>query len=164
MNETWVVNASPLIALAKIGRLDLLRAEGRELLIPEAVAQEILAGPAGDPASVALAAGDFGKPVPAVSRVEVVEWGLGAGETAVLSLAIERRATAVIDDREARSAARALGARCIGTLAVVIRARREGRIPSAASVITDLRRAGLRLDDTLVRAALQQFLGEEWEP
>ena len=150
MNDTWVVNASPVISLAKIGRLDLLRAAEREVLIPEAVAQEILAGPAGDPGSVALTAGDLGEPVPATSRVEVVEWGLGAGETAVLSLSLDRRATAIIDDREARAAARVLGCRFIGTLAVVIRARREGRIPSAASVIADLRRAGLRLDDSIV--------------
>ena len=105
MKETWVVNASPLISLAKIDRLDLLRAVERDVLIPEAVAQEILAGPEGDPAAVALTAGDLGEPVPATSRVEVVEWGLGAGETAVLSLALERRATAIIDDREARAAA-----------------------------------------------------------
>ena len=127
-------------------------------------AKEILAGPADDPASVALTAGDLGEPIPAASRGEVLEWGLGAGETAVLSLALERRATAIIDDREARAAARALGCRCMGTLAVVIRARREGRIPTAASVIADLRRAGLRLDNAIVRTALQQFLGEEWEP
>jgi hypothetical protein len=30
MGATWVVNASPLIALAKIGRLDLLRAADRD--------------------------------------------------------------------------------------------------------------------------------------
>ena len=94
MRETWVVNASPLISLAKIGRLDLLRAADRDVLIPAAVAEEILAGPAGDPASVALTARDLPDPVPMASRVEVVEWGLGAGETAVLSLALDRGATA----------------------------------------------------------------------
>ncbi len=164
MRETWVVNASPLISLAKIGRLDLLRAAERDVLIPAAVAEEILAGPAGDLASVALTARDLAEPVPTASRVEVVEWGLGAGETAVLSLALDRGATAVIDDREARAAARSLGVPLIGTLGVVIRARREGRIPSAASVIADLRRVGLRLDDSLLRQALQQFVGEDWEP
>jgi hypothetical protein len=164
MRETWVVNASPLISLAKIGRLDLLRAADRDVLIPAAVAEEILAGPAGDPALVALTARDLPDPVPMASRVEVVEWGLGAGETAVLSLALDRGATAVIDDREARGAARSLGVPLIGTLGVVIRARREGRIPAAASVIADLRRVGLRLDDALLRQALRQFVGEDWEP
>ena len=64
MRVTWVVNASPLISLAKIGRLDLLSAAEREVLIPAAVAKEILAGPAGDPASVALVARSLGEPVP----------------------------------------------------------------------------------------------------
>lgn len=40
MRETWIVNASPLISLAKVGRLDLLRAAEREVLIPAAVAEE----------------------------------------------------------------------------------------------------------------------------
>jgi hypothetical protein len=38
----WVVNASPLIALAKIGRLELLQGPSRTLLVPEAVAAEIV--------------------------------------------------------------------------------------------------------------------------
>jgi Domain of unknown function (DUF3368) len=66
----------------------------------------------------------------------------------------------VIDDREARAAARALGVRLIGTLGVVILARWEGRIPAAASVIADLRRAGLHLDDELLQQALRQFVGK----
>jgi predicted nucleic acid-binding protein len=45
------VNASPLISLATIGRLDLLLAADHDVLIPAAVADEILAGPAADPAS-----------------------------------------------------------------------------------------------------------------
>jgi predicted nucleic acid-binding protein len=164
VSETWVVNASPLITLAKIGRLDLLHSADQNLLIQTAVAKEILAGPANDPAFVGLSAGLLPEPVLTSSRVEVLEWGLGAGETAVLSLALDRLATAVIDDREARAAARSLGVRLIGTLGVVIRARLAGRIPSAASVIGELRRVGLRLDDALVREALRRFVGEDWEP
>ncbi|MEP6906041.1 MAG: DUF3368 domain-containing protein [Gemmatimonadales bacterium] len=70
----------------------------------------------------------------------------------------------MIDDREARAAARVLGVRLIGTLGVVIRARRDNRIPAAASVIADLRHVGLHLDDALLRQALRQFVGEEWKP
>jgi hypothetical protein len=73
VGETWVVNASPLITLAKIGRLDLLHFTDQDLLIPAAVAEEILAGPASDPVSVALSARDLPDPVPTASRVEVVE-------------------------------------------------------------------------------------------
>lgn len=164
MSEIWIVNASPLIALAKIGHLDLLRAADREVLIPDAVANEVLAGPAGDPAATALATGTWGEFAPVAARVEVVEWGIGAGETSVLSLAIERGATAVLDDREARRAARTLRVPFIGTLGVVVRARREGRVQSAGHIVDELRRAGLRLDDDLVRAALRRFCGEDWVP
>ncbi len=38
MDEARVVNASPLITLAKVGRLDLLEVAGVGLVVPEAVA------------------------------------------------------------------------------------------------------------------------------
>ena len=37
----WVVNTSPLVFLGNLGRLELLRHEGREVYIPRAVAEEI---------------------------------------------------------------------------------------------------------------------------
>ena len=55
MGEVRVVNASPLITLAKVGRLDLLTRGGRQLVVPTQVADEVLAGPERDPARVALA-------------------------------------------------------------------------------------------------------------
>lgn len=45
MGETWVVNASPIISLGWIGRLDLLEAEATTLLLPEAVVIEVCSGP-----------------------------------------------------------------------------------------------------------------------
>ena len=72
---------------------------GPTLVVPSAVADEIRAGPAHDPALVALESGRFAKPVPVDLLPMVVEWGLGAGESAVLSLAAISSAVAVIDDR-----------------------------------------------------------------
>ena len=37
MTDAWVVNTSPLIALAKVGHLDLLQDDNRVLWIPPAV-------------------------------------------------------------------------------------------------------------------------------
>jgi predicted nucleic acid-binding protein len=47
-----VVDASPLITLAKVGRLDLLEASGLQLVVPEPVAQEVRRGDADDAARV----------------------------------------------------------------------------------------------------------------
>ena len=41
----WVVNTSPLVFLGNLGRLELLRHEGREVYIPRAVAEEIAEKP-----------------------------------------------------------------------------------------------------------------------
>jgi predicted nucleic acid-binding protein len=49
VSDVWVANASPVIALAKAGHLDLLTKLANELWVPDAVVAEILAGPAADP-------------------------------------------------------------------------------------------------------------------
>ena len=50
MSRHWVVDASPVILLAKIGRSDLLPGCAEELLIPEVVADEVRTVPEEDPA------------------------------------------------------------------------------------------------------------------
>ena len=106
MGEVRVVNASPLITLAKVGRLDLLTRGGQQLVVPTQVADEVLAGPERDPARLALEGG-FGAPFhSAVIDPEVLGWSLGAGESAVLSAARSMGAIAILDDQDARTAAR----------------------------------------------------------
>jgi predicted nucleic acid-binding protein len=110
-----VADTSPLIVLGKVGRLDLLLEGSKRLVLPLAVADEIRAGPASDPGRIALDAGRRGDPVPVDVLPSVLEWGLGAGESAVLTLAASRGAIAVLDDREARRAAHALGIPAVGS-------------------------------------------------
>ena len=162
MDDLWVADASPLIVLAKAGQAPLLAAPGRQLLIPEAVASEVLAGPATDPGRRLLESG-FGRRVAAAEIPgRVLEWGLGRGETEVLAVAMARpRSTAVLDDAAARRCAAALGVPVIGTLGVVVRAKRVGAIESAAVVVQALRRADFRIDDQQVRTALAS-VGEAW--
>lgn len=155
MTDTWVVNASPIIALAKVDQLHLLSGLCMEVLVPEAVVAEILAGPPSDPARQTLQQG-WGRQVPpqAVSP-SLIEWGLGAGETAVLAVAMEKRLTAVLDDAAARTSAKALGIPVIGTLGGVLRAKTKGLIPSAAAVLASLQANGLWLDKEVLRSALK---------
>ena len=163
MGEIWVVNSSPIITLAKAGHLEILEPPATTLLIPEAVAAEILAGPPDDPARKALESG-WGHRV-ASGRLpnRILEWGLGAGETAVLSMALEEPGRmAVLDDAAARTCARTFGIPLLGTLGAVLRAKREGLIESAARVVAALRAAGLRLDDKTIRTALERGAQERW--
>lgn len=161
MPDPWVADASPLILLAKVEQIGLL---GPSILVPRAVLDEVLAGPPEDPARALALAGAFDS-CPSVSVPDPIrEWGLGAGESEVLALALQRATTAVLDDAQGRRCARALGVPAIGTLGLVVRAARAGQVPRAAPVLRDLRAAGLWLDDGLVTDVLRRALGEDWTP
>ncbi|MCC6579865.1 MAG: DUF3368 domain-containing protein [Phycisphaeraceae bacterium] len=163
MSECWVVNASPVILLARVGRLDLLERQCARLLLPAEVAQEIRAGSSSDPARLAIDKGwaeriPMGPPNPSV-----LEWGLGAGETSVITVALRQdSALAVLDDRLARTAARSHGVSVIGTLGVVLRAKRAGLIAQAAPLLTELQRSGLYIRRDLMAEALGK-VGEQLE-
>ena len=164
MTEVWVANASPIIALAKIGQLDLLTNLSREILLPQAVVDEIVAGPLADPARQRIESGWGGRATARLVGPGLLEWGLGPGETAVLALAHERPpAIAVLDDAAARTCAKAIGVPVIGSLGIVLRAKKQGLLPAAADAMTALRNAGFYFDDEIVRRALQS-IGEVWNP
>jgi predicted nucleic acid-binding protein len=162
VSEVWVTNASPIITLAKAGFLELLTQLSGELLLPIPVAQEILAGPPTDPARRSLEDG-WGRRVRASAiPSELTEWGLDIGETAALAVALERMpCTVVLDDRAARTCARAFGIPHVGTLGVVVLAKKRGLIPNAAAIMRELNKAGLHLDDQILVQVLAQ-LGETW--
>jgi len=123
--ERWVVNASPIICLAKAGYSDLLLKLTDEIIVPQTVVEEIQAGHLGDPAEQILATGQF--PVAEIpAMAEILAWDLGKGETAVLSYALANLTwIAIIDDLAARKCARSFSIPVKGTLAVVILAKKR---------------------------------------
>ena len=162
MGERWVVNASPLIALARAGHADWLAALCDEVVVPAAVRGEVLAGPL-DAAAQVLAGDSFAVVDTPAPSPALAGWDLGAGETAVLAWAESRPGwTAVLDDRAARRCAAGLGVPVLGTLSVVARARLRGLTPSAADVLRVIRANGFRIDDAVVAPFLLAAVGEEW--
>ena len=156
MDRTLVVNASPLILLSRIARLDLLTSLAELLVVPEAVIREIQAGSyrdetAGKIKDLSSILQVTDRPLP--DRIRL--WDLGAGESQVLAHGLERPgAEVVLDDLAARRCARSLGLPMIGTLGVVILCRHRGVIGSARPVVEKLREAGLRLKPALMEEAL----------
>lgn len=161
MSRVWIVNASPLILLGKIDRVALLSELSGELIVPDVVAREIGAKPEGEHiiSKVASLAGvRFAAEIATSS--EIAAWNLGRGESQVLALAgASTNSRAVLDDLEGRRCAQSLGLPLIGTLGVVLRAKRKGVIDRARPVIEHLRRVGLYASDSLVEQALAH-LGE----
>ncbi|MEZ4767580.1 MAG: DUF3368 domain-containing protein [Caldilineales bacterium] len=160
MAERWVLNASPLIVLVNAGHGDLFRQLADEIVVPQAVADELLAGPYDDLARHEIAIGDWFVTQTPDATDELLAWDLGAGETAVISYAQAHPGwTAILDDGAARRCARSLSVPIKGTLGIVLLAKRRGVIDSATSVLDTIRQRGFRLDERLIASALQE-LGE----
>ncbi len=146
--ERVVVNASPLICLSKSGLSDLLPALFTEIIVPDKVYQEITAKGETDISSI--------KQLKQVSDIvippSVASWDLGEGESAVLAYALKNPDfRAVIDDREARRCAMSLGCRYIGTVGIILLAKRRGFIPHMRESLNKLRNAGLWLSETFIK-------------
>ncbi|MPZ24719.1 MAG: DUF3368 domain-containing protein, partial [Dehalococcoidia bacterium] len=138
--ETIVSNSSPLITLDRIGRLDILEAVYKRVFIPPAVRQEIGVDLAGRPW---IAERSLTRPID--RRIVVAD--LGAGESEAISLAIELQATQVIlDDEPARKLAQTLGLPLIGTLGVLLAAKRAGILTAMRPTAKALLATGFCLD------------------
>lgn len=79
--EKWVINASPVIALARVGQAELLTRLPKQAIIPRAVEEELLLAPADDPARRMVESGIFKVIETPVLRSEILVWDLGKGET-----------------------------------------------------------------------------------
>lgn len=161
MKNSWVVNASPLILLAKVGRVHFLLDLTETLVIPASVATEIEAGSASDPAVLWLRS-EGASWVQTDLPVEpaIAAWDLGNGETAVLNWASQRPGfEAILDDRAARKCALMQRLPYRGTLGVILAAKKQGLIPAAKPICDQVVQAGLLIDQTVLQGALS-LVGE----
>lgn len=152
-----VINASPLILLGKIEHLELLESFAASIVVPRGVIQEIGAGSDIDMHTEATLAWAKLRAVADLPLLpSVVNWDLGAGESQVISRCLGDHSIAVLDDGEARACAQAHGIPLIGTLGIILRARKQGRIPAARPLVDRLLAVGSRLNGGLIEAALKQ--------
>jgi hypothetical protein len=80
---------------------------------------------------------------------------LGPGESEAISLAVELHARWVIlDDRPARRLAEALGLPLIGTLGIVLVAKRRGFLREVRASLDELMKVGFRVAPELYRRVL----------
>ena len=100
-----VINASPLITLFRSGLHPLLPQLFPELLVPDLVWNEVVSQTYDDPAARGLPTVSWARRTLVTLEPQVQMWGLGAGETAVLSFAMRKSDyIAVVDDRAASAA------------------------------------------------------------
>ena len=157
--ERIVVNTGPLIALAGVGRLDLLNALYDDVLVPQQVHDEVLQGSAigrdmsdYDSASFLQIMALTTPPDPLLSGM------LDEGEAAVIQLARQEHITHIlIDERKGRRIARQVyGLTVLGTMRLLINAKRTNLLNNISELIQQMRAQGYWIHEAIVQVALQE--------
>jgi hypothetical protein len=141
-----VSDASPLINLAAIGRLDRLRALYGTVHIPNAVHREVTRFE-GQPGADAVQSLEWVKvqSCPRPDLATALGEDLDAGEAEAIALAVDTGTLLLIDEREGRRAAARLDVPRLGLLGVLVEAKRAGHV--AASPPASCLAPGRRLLD-----------------
>lgn len=158
-----VSNTSPILNLAIIGHLVLLREQFEEILIPPAVVKELRPEedlPGCDAVRGAREEGWFRvEEVKDRSLVQVLRRDVDEGEAEAIALALQVEAEWILmDQREARRIAKSLGLKVTGVLGILRRASREGKLPSLQVAMEQLReKAGFHIGADLFADLLKEI-------
>ena len=157
MDKRWVMNASPVILLAKAQVIQFVPQVCGQLVIPEGTVEEVHRGDMSDEgrAWLAGAGAKFVKPSAPVPD-SVAGFALGLGETQVLAwIAAHSDFEGVLDDLKARRCAAKLGLPIIGSWRVLIILKEKGLIPAIRPTVNKFREAGFYLSEPLFQEALK---------
>jgi predicted nucleic acid-binding protein len=150
--EKIVLNASPLILLCNSELSFVLPELFPQIVVPEAVWQEIVSGSHRDRAAQMVPGLDWLKKERIVSVPDVIRWDLGIGETEVISFALKHPTyTPVLDDMLAKKCTWSLGVKTIGTGTILILAKERGLIESVEQSLRKLRNAGLWISEPIIQ-------------
>lgn len=140
-NNIVIADASCLIGLNNIGRLNLLETVFQQITITPEVSQE------------------FGEPLPEWIMIEpatdrqkqlLLELEVDKGEASAIALALEKiDALLILDEKKGRKVAQSLGINTLGTLGILIKAKESGVLPLIKPEIDKLEQSGFRISDDL---------------
>ncbi len=157
-----VSNTSPILNLAIIGRLDLLKRQFDVVLIPAQVRAELKLDTEFAGVAVMRQAMKDGWlrefELNDVDLYRVLSLELDAGESAAIALAIEQKTGMILlDESDGRSKAKAMGLRPVGVLGILLRAKRDGSLKSVKEAMESLRKdAGFFVDEHLYESVLKE--------
>lgn len=156
-----IVNSTPLIALSKVGQLDVLKKLYGEVSIPEAVFREVTEKNDVVRQRICSCPWIHVEGVRDVSSRKMYKAKLHDGEVEVMILAqeCEDEHLVVIDDGAARRTAEYLGLTLTGTMGVLIKAKQLGHLSSVMDVVAQMESHEIYLSDTL-KAQVRRMAGE----
>lgn len=153
-----ISNSTPIIHLAKIGQLDLLKKYFGSIIVPQMVWKECSSPGAGRPEIESILSADWIKVVKINDRiVTLLRHDIDHGEAEAIALALERKASLILlDDSDAREKARLYHLPVTGTVGLLLRAYRDGLIASFSVMLDELESSGFRLNAKLKEKLLKE--------
>lgn len=153
-----VSNTGPIIALAKIGKLGLLKEIAPEVLIPLTVYRELFAKVGKESQAIDRALADFIR-VTEVKEIDpsikIAIAGLDEGEKQAIALAstFSEEIVLLLDDRAGRRVAKKLGFSTTGSIGVLLRLKEKGAIKNVGVLLSEMRERGYWLSDRVIQVA-----------
>jgi uncharacterized protein len=157
-----VAESGPLIAFARMGRLNLLRQVVGELVISAAVYEELTGRGHERPGAAEAVRGEWmqRRMVGNQAMVAQLPAVLHAGEREAIVLAEELQAQLLIDEQRGRNMATTRGVTVLGSLRILIEAKRRGLIDRAQPLLDAMLAAGYWIDEELLPPFFQE-IGEQ---
>lgn len=156
-----ICDASPLILLAKIGELKILKASAEEIWIPRAVWEEVNKDVELHPEIVDIQH-LFSNCIRASNTLleQAFNLEVDQGEAAALALALEHpQSCLLMDDLSGRMVAKRQGIRVMGTLGLLVHAKKNGIIIEIKPFFEKLKMHGWYISEKLVHHTLR-IVGE----
>ena len=145
MSTRIVSDSTCLIALERIGNVEILPAIFETVLIPPAVEREV---------GISLPWLKVER-LSDTSSVVALKLIIDDGEAEAIALAQEQQCRIITDDRRARSVARKFGLDVIGTIGVLVLAKKRDFVSSIEPLLIDLDVAGFYVSTALKEEALR---------
>ncbi|RMF57530.1 MAG: DUF3368 domain-containing protein [Calditrichaeota bacterium] len=158
-----VINTGPLLSLiAATGNLLILRELNYEVWVPYEVVQEMeMGGQSGFGLSQFHAATWLKKTSSSTPISPFLANVLDRGEASVIQLALDKHIpTVCIDETVGRRIARLSNLQVTGSIGILVRAKKEGILPSLKEALKKLEDHGIWVSATVITAALREA-GEE---
>lgn len=148
-----VTDTGPLISWARANQLDLLRTMLQELILPQAVVQELQKP--NRPGATLLGESWIiqAEPLPVGADLNFPPI-LGDGERQAIATASLFKAMLLVDDASARKEAERRGISCLTTLRLLAQAKSEGLILLVAPLLQTFRDRGFWLSDSVAQRYL----------
>lgn len=157
-----VSDTSPILGLAIIGHLGLLKEQFGEIYIPQAVLAELKVGENFRGSTVVQSALSDGwlmaKNIQNKPLAQLLSQELDQGEAEAITLAVDLSVEMIVmDEKIGRERARGLGLKTVGVLGVLLSAKKHGQIPSLDDAMASLRdEVGFFISDELYRQILTE--------